>query len=155
MSLAALPERSASFRTSSATTAKRRPDSPAPAASMAALSARRLVCEAMSSMVFTISEISSDRSARLLIFLEMPCTSPRIRCIPVRLARTACSPFVAESRVSLAAAAEASAFSATRRIERLSPSIASLTPTASLDWAWAPPAVASMAPIISVALVRT
>ena len=76
MSLAALPERSASFLTSSATTAKRNPDSPAPAASMAALSARRLVCEAMSSIVFTISEISSDRSARLLTFFEIPCTSP-------------------------------------------------------------------------------
>src|SRR5882724_122728 len=155
MSLAALPERSASFLTSSATTAKRKPDSPAPAASIAALSARRLVCDAMSSIVFTISEISSDRSARLLTFFEIPCTSPRIRCIPERLARTACSPLVAESSVSLAAVAEASAFSATRRIERVRFSMASLTPTASRDCVWAPPAVASMAPIISVALVST
>ena len=59
----------------------------APAASMAALSASRFVCEAMSSIVFTISEISSERSARLLTFFEMPCTSPRIRCMPARLAR--------------------------------------------------------------------
>ena len=42
--------RSASFRTSPATTAKPLPASPARAASMAALSASRLVCLAISSM---------------------------------------------------------------------------------------------------------
>src|SRR5207245_946285 len=67
MSLVALAARSASLRISSATTAKRTPDSPAPAASMAALSARRFVCDAISSIVSTISEISSERSPRLLI----------------------------------------------------------------------------------------
>ncbi len=75
--------------------------------------------------------------------------------MPERLARTASSPLVADSSVRLAAAADASASSATRRIERVSASIASLTPTASRDCVWAPPAVVSMAPIISVALVNT
>ena len=75
--------------------------------------------------------------------------------MPERLARTACSPFVADSSVRLAAEADASASSATRRIERVSASIASLTPTTSRDCVWAPPAVASIAPIISVAPVRT
>src|SRR5947207_1274964 len=69
MSLVALAARSASLRISSATTAKRTPDSPAPAASMAALSARRFVCDAISSIVSTISEISSERSPRLLMRL--------------------------------------------------------------------------------------
>src|SRR2546425_7199118 len=40
------------------------PDSPAPAASMAALSASRFVWDAISSIVSTISEISSERRSR-------------------------------------------------------------------------------------------
>ena len=109
MSLVALPARSASLRTSSATTAKRSPDSPAPAASIAALRARRFVWDAMSSMVLTMFEISSDRSPKPLIFFEIAWTSPRMRCMPSRLFRTARSPFWAASRVSRAARAEASA----------------------------------------------
>ena len=122
---------------------------------MAAFSASKWVCDAMSSMVFTISEISSERSARLLTFREIRCTSPRMRCIPVRLARTACSPFVAASKARRADDDDASASSATRRIERVSVSMALETETASRDWVWAPPAVCSMASIISLALART
>src|SRR5206468_939757 len=105
-SLVALAARSASLRISSATTPNRKPASPAPAASMAAFSASRLVCEASSSIRLTISEISSERSPRLLIFLEMTCTSPRIRCMPARLSRTAASPFWAACSVWRAAPRE-------------------------------------------------
>ena len=56
---AACLERSASERTSSATTAKLRPASPARAASTAALRARRLVWKAMSLMSLMIWEVPS------------------------------------------------------------------------------------------------
>ena len=64
---AARCESSASFLTSSATTANPRPCSPARAASMAAFSASRFVCSAMPEMVSTIWPISWEREARLPI----------------------------------------------------------------------------------------
>jgi len=54
----ALAVLSASFLTSSATTANPRPCSPARGASMAALSARRFVCSAISLISPAIDEIS-------------------------------------------------------------------------------------------------
>ena len=68
ISLAAAADRCARFRTSAATTANPRPCSPARAASTAALSARRLVWNAISSMTEMISEIRSD--ARVISSIE-------------------------------------------------------------------------------------
>src|SRR6267142_1235892 len=65
-----LIERSASLRTSEATTAKPLPASPARAASIAAFSARRLVCSA-------ISLISSSTSP--IFWLRSPSDSGRAR----------------------------------------------------------------------------
>ena len=64
ISSVALAVCTASDFTSEATTAKPRPASPARAASMVALSARRLVCPAMSRMSFTTSPIFCAASAR-------------------------------------------------------------------------------------------
>jgi hypothetical protein len=80
---------------------------------MAAFRASRFVCEAMSSMVLTISEISSERSPRPLIFLATVCTCARMRCMPWRLSVTARLPFSAASCTRSAAALEASAPPAT------------------------------------------
>ncbi|MOA13592.1 hypothetical protein D3C78_1336530 [compost metagenome] len=56
--------RRARLRTSSATTAKPRPASPARAASMAALSAKRLVCSAMARITSSTEPICSLLAAR-------------------------------------------------------------------------------------------
>ncbi len=60
MSFVEIATRSASLRISSATTAKRRPASPAPAASMVALMARMLVCSASSLTTSTTPPICCD-----------------------------------------------------------------------------------------------
>ena len=76
-SLAASAERCASARTSDATTAKPLPASPARAASTPALSASKLVWNAMPSITEMISEISADAfSIPLIAWIARPTTSP-------------------------------------------------------------------------------
>ena len=68
---AAVPDCSASFRTSSATTAKPLPASPALAASMAAFKANRFVCSAIPEIASTIFPISLERSPKVSTTLEL------------------------------------------------------------------------------------
>ena len=80
MSAADALERSARRRTSSATTANPRPPSPALAASMAALRARRFVWSAISLMRAMVTPTSPTRSARA-----------RVRSPEARMSNSACS----------------------------------------------------------------
>ena len=72
ISVVASRVRPARLRTSSATTAKPRPCSPARAASMAALRASRLVWSAMAVMTPTMPPISWERWPRVLITSAVP-----------------------------------------------------------------------------------
>src|SRR6202050_2756395 len=162
MSFVALRECSANLRTSSATTAKPRPASPARAASMAALSASKFVCSVMSLITLIISEISSERSPSDLIFFAVACTEARIRCIPSSVSRTARLPCSAASRARRAASALASALFETCFIETVNSSTADEVLV--ISWScWVAPAVMSsaasriwFAPVLtSMAALRT
>ena len=95
ISCVAFVVRSASARTSSATTANPRPCSPALAASMAALSASRLVWSAMSSMVPMISPIWSERSPSVSMVVEVAFTLSAMRFIMAAVPSTTVAPFMA------------------------------------------------------------
>jgi hypothetical protein len=95
--LVALAARSASRCTSSATTAKPRPASPAIEAWMEALSARILVCSAMSLMSSTMLPISCELSPSRLMRLLVSWMVSRIAFMPSMVRRTASPPLCAMS----------------------------------------------------------
>ena len=104
ISSVALAVCTASDFTSEATTAKPRPDSPARAASIVALSASRLVCSAMSRMSLTTSPIFCAASAspviRVLVVSASPTaarttSSVRVSCALISPIELASSPAAA------------------------------------------------------------
>ena len=114
-------ERSASRLTSSATTAKPRPSSPALAASMAALRASRLVWSAISLISSRIPPISSTRLARAAVRLLV--------------SRMSCSASLRFSAVSIAWPATRSTVSAIDAdVRASSSSVAELSVTAAVCW---------------------
>src|SRR5204863_265781 len=94
---AVAPARSASRCTSSATTAKPRPASPAIEDWIEALSARMLVCSAMSLMSSTMLPISCELSPRRLMRLEVSWMVSRMVFMPSMVRRTASPPLCATS----------------------------------------------------------
>src|SRR6185312_4725867 len=95
--LVALAARSASRCTSSATTAKPRPASPAMDAWMEAFRARMLVCSAISLMSSTMLPISCELSPRRLMRLEVSWMVSRMVFMPSMVRRTASPPLWATS----------------------------------------------------------
>ncbi|MNZ98857.1 hypothetical protein D3C78_1181610 [compost metagenome] len=88
--------RCARARTSSATTAKPRPCSPARAASMAALSASRLVCSAMARITSRTCAMLAVRTASCSISTLVPWTARLRFSIEVMVSVTRCMPVRAD-----------------------------------------------------------
>ena len=109
ISAAAACEPSASLRTSSATTAKPLPCSPARAASMAALSASRLVCSARPVIVSTMPPIFSERADSSWIAVETSWEDIATWRIASEAELAASTPCSATARASSAALAVSSA----------------------------------------------
>ena len=105
----ALAARSASRCTSSATTAKPRPASPAIEAWMEAFSARMLVCSAMSLISSTMLPISCELSPSRLMRLLVSWMVSRMAFMPSMVRRTASPPLCAMSTECRATSDERSA----------------------------------------------
>ena len=109
--------RSARRCTSSATTAKPRPASPAIEAWIEALSARMLVCSAMSLISSMILPISCELSPRRLMRLLVSWMVSRIVFMPSIVRRTASPPLCATSTECRATSAARSALPETSSME--------------------------------------
>ena len=115
--LVALAARSARRCTSSATTAKPRPASPAIEAWIEAFSARMLVCSARSLISSTMLPISCELSPRRLMRLEVSWMVSRIAFMPSIVRRTASPPLCAMSTEWRATSAARSALPDTSSME--------------------------------------
>ena len=115
--LVALAARSARRCTSSATTAKPRPASPAMEDWIEALSARMLVCSAMSLISSTMLPISWELSPRRLMRLEVSWMVSRMVFMPSMVRRTASPPLCATSTEWRATSAARSALPETSSTE--------------------------------------
>ena len=130
----AIVERSASFWTSSATTAKPRLASPARDASIDAFSARIFVCSAISSISSTMLPISCELSPSRLMRFDVSWIVSRIVFMPAIVRRTASPPLCAISTEWRATSEQRSALPETSSIDVAIRAIDSDAAAACLAW---------------------
>jgi hypothetical protein len=155
ISVVARDVRSASLRTSSATTAKPRPCSPARAASMAALRASRLVCPAISLITLAIDETCRARSSRAWMRPDASDTVREIFWIDWAASCTRVVPSPASWTASLESTEVSRALSEMWLELTVSSSMAAAMAEVASDWRSAAPEISSDAVAICVALLTS